>query len=84
YEMTERWHTIYTPSDNIDSLIYATLLSSPSDDEWNATIAALPNGKAAGLSEISYEMLKHMDTGPSNFLKDIITDCFTSGHIPSQ
>src|SRR4051794_17080516 len=83
-EMTERWHTIYTPLDNIDSSIYTTLLSPSFDDEWNATIAALPNGKAAGPSEISYKMLKHMDTGPFNFLKDIITDCFTLGHIPSQ
>ena len=82
--MTDCWHAIYTFSDDIDSSIYHTLLSSLFDDEWNVTIIAFPNGKATGPSEISYEILKHMSTASSYFLKDLISDCFTLGHILSQ
>jgi hypothetical protein len=61
--------------------IYANLLAEPSDSEWLSTISALPNNKVASISGISYEMLKHMDSSCSMFLKDIIFTCFRSGRI---
>src|SRR5688572_7054458 len=83
-EMADRWKTIYTPSSNIDGSIYENLLLPPTDDEWHSTISNLPNGKATGPSEISYEMLKHLSNATSNFLKDIVSECFSTGCIPSQ
>jgi len=83
-EMTSHWRNIYTPSDDIHESIYENLLIPPTDDEWRSTISNLPNGKATGPSEISYEMLKHMSNAVSNFLKDIVTECFITGSIPSQ
>src|SRR2546430_3886268 len=46
--------------------------------------ASLPNNKASGPSGIPYEMLKKLPPSLSNYLKDIVSLCFTSGHIPSQ
>ncbi|HVI21775.1 MAG TPA: reverse transcriptase family protein, partial [Bacillus sp. (in: firmicutes)] len=82
--MTAFWQDIYMPQQNINSNIYDSLLAAPTDDEWQHTISALPNDKAPGPSNISYEMLKKMAPPLSEYLKDIVTLCFNSGHIPSQ
>src|SRR5215204_1362650 len=34
--------------------------------------------------EISYEMLKHLSQLSSNYLKDLVSECFNTGCIPSQ
>src|SRR5436190_13497251 len=83
-DMSPFWQSLYTPSENIDCTIYANLLAEPSDSEWSSTISALPNNKAAGPSGISYEMLKHMDSSCSTFLKNIIVACFHSDQIPVE
>jgi hypothetical protein len=82
--MTTLWRDIYTPQDSINSSIYDSLLVSPTDEEWHSTISALPNEKAPGPSGISYEMIKKLTPSLSEQLKDIVTLCFNSGHIPSQ
>ncbi|GBB92769.1 hypothetical protein RclHR1_20510008 [Rhizophagus clarus] len=41
-------------------MIYDSLLSPPSLEEWLSTISSMPNGKAPGPSMITYEMLKHL------------------------
>ena len=83
-DMTPFWNSVYTPVADIQTSIYNELLSPPSDDEWRATIASLPNNKAAGPSGISYEMFKNLSHLSSNYLKDIIIECFRTGCIPSQ
>ncbi|HVH96762.1 MAG TPA: reverse transcriptase domain-containing protein, partial [Bacillus sp. (in: firmicutes)] len=82
--MTPLWQDIYTPEESIDISIYDSLLISPTDEEWSSTISALPNDKATGPSGISYEMIKNLSPSLSEYLKDIVTLCFNSGHIPSQ
>src|SRR3954447_3783608 len=82
--MTPLWQDIYTPEESINISIYDSLLISPTDEEWSSTISALPNDKATGPSGISYEMIKNLSPSLSEYLKDIVTLCFNSGHIPSQ
>src|SRR3954447_12292782 len=83
-DMTLLWQNIYIPEESIDISIYDSLLISPTDEEWYSTISVLPNDKATGPSGISYEMIKNLSLSLSEYLKDIVTLCFNSGHIPSQ
>src|SRR4051794_32042791 len=76
--MTSLWQDIYTPQQDINTSIYDSLLIAHTDDEWQHTIAALPNDKAPGPSNISYEMLKKMTPALSEYLRDIVTLCFNS------
>ena len=83
-DMSDRWQQAYLPQDNIDSTIYNDLLDPPTYEEWQAAIKALPNGKAAGLSGIPYELLKELPDEVSLYLKLLITECFNSNDIPSH
>jgi Reverse transcriptase (RNA-dependent DNA polymerase) len=83
-DLPERWEMEYLPSDNIDSSIYNDILAPPTSEEWESAIRSLPNNKAAGISGIPYEFLKHLSNSASNFLKDIIATCFTNSIVPSQ
>src|SRR6266480_3637088 len=82
--MTPLWQNIYTPEESINRSIYDSLLHSPTDEEWHFTISALPNDKASGPSGILYEILKNLSPFLSKSLRELITLCFNSGHIPSQ
>jgi len=59
-------------------------LTSPSDQEWTSTINNLPNGKAAGPSGISYEMLKHLGKDTSALLRSLVDDCLNLGCILTE
>src|SRR3989440_4618957 len=83
-DMSDRWQQAYLPQDDIDSTIYNDLLDPLTDEEWQAAIKALPNGKAAGLSGIPYELLKKLSDEASLYLKLLITECFDSKDIPSH
>src|SRR5688572_14440144 len=83
-DMSPLWRNLYSPLSHVDPNIYVSLLAPPSNDEWRSTISSLPNGKASGPSNISYEMLKHLSPLLNDLLKEIVTLCFESGHIPSQ
>src|SRR3954462_5971543 len=82
--MTAFWQDIYTPQHDINSFIYDSLLIAPTDEKWQHTISALPNDKASGPSNISYEMLKKMTPPLSEYLRDIVILCFNSDHILSH
>ena len=82
--MSDDWQLEYLPQHDIDPSIYDDLLSPPSDEEWKNTISSLPNGSAAGISGISYELIKHLPEYASSFLKKLVTTCFTTSRIPSQ
>ena len=82
--MNDRWRSEYSPLPHIDDSIYDALLFAPTDDEWASTLKSLPNGKAAGISGIPYELLKHLPDDASKYLKDIVSLCFASSHIPSE
>src|SRR5436305_2223386 len=83
-DMMTLWRNIYTPEESIDGSIYDSLLTCPTDEKWHSTISSLLNDKASGPSGISYEMIKHLLPSLSESLKNIVTFCFNSEHIPSQ
>ena len=58
-------------------------MDAVTDDELDIAIKSLPNAKAAGLSGIPYEMLKHLPTAAKLRLRNLITLCLESSFIPS-
>src|SRR5436305_214504 len=69
---------------HIDEKIYEHLFDIPSFEEWLNTIKRMPNGKASGVSQISYEMLKHLSTDFQNVLYNFICQCLQLNLMPSQ
>ena len=84
HDMPEHWQMDYLPLDDVNPMIYQDILSPPSDDEWKEVINSLPNGSAAGLSGIPYELLKNLPESASFYLRQLIINCFRSSSIPSQ
>jgi hypothetical protein len=82
--MSDRWHRLYSPMQSVNASIYANLTALVTDDEWNSALASLPNGKAPGLSNIPYEMLKQLPVTALSYLRDIVNLCLESSFIPSQ
>ncbi|GET00061.1 hypothetical protein GLOIN_2v1770668 [Rhizophagus clarus] len=70
--LPDRWRSEYSPMDSVSPNIYSSLLSHPSLEEWLATVASMPNGKALGLSMITYEMLKHLGLTTNSLLLTLI------------
>ena len=54
------------------------------DDEWNEVLSTLPNGKAAGESKISYEMVKKSSTTFKVILRKFLDICLNIGNILAQ
>ena len=82
--LPSRWQKQYKPRDDIDRKIYQNLMAPPDLDEWNATIRSLPNDKAAGPSNISNEMLKHLGVHTNHALWQLARMCFTMTDIPQE
>lgn len=76
------WANAYAPIASVDASIYNSLLDPPSMDEWQATIASIPNDKAPSPSMISYEMLKHLGPHAYSLLLNLIHSCFGAADIP--
>jgi len=55
-----------------------------SDDEFTSTLKDLPNGKASGISTISYEMLKNLNTKSKSILKEFLSLCLKKSSIPDS
>ena len=56
----------FTPKDYVDSNIYNSLMTPPTQDEWFSILDQLPNDKACDPSQIPNEFYKH--AGPSIYL----------------
>ncbi|GBB94895.1 hypothetical protein RclHR1_24350003 [Rhizophagus clarus] len=80
--LPDRWCSAYSPMDTVSPDIYNSLLSPPSLEEWLSTVSSMPNGKAPGLSMITYEMLKHLGPTTNSLLLLLIRKCFASADIP--
>ena len=83
-EMPDSWNLEYQPLHDVDPMIYNNLLTRPTDEEWSSVISSLPNGSAAGLSGISYELIKNLPDSASKYLRDFVSNCYTSHMIPSH
>ena len=83
-QLNPRWTRQYTPLSGIKDEWYSTLMSSPTRDEWQSVINSLPNGKAAGPSGVSNEMLKHLGKPMANALWKLICICCQLNDIPAD
>jgi hypothetical protein len=83
-QLNPRWTRQYTPLSGIKDEWYSTLMSLPTRDEWQSVINSLPNGKAAGPSGVSNEMLKHLGKPMANALWKLICICCQLNDIPAD
>src|SRR4051812_6569966 len=82
--MNNRWSNEYSPLTNINERIYSNLLAEVTDEEWSLAISSLLNNKAAGLSQIPYEMLKHLTDNAALYLRNMVSNCFATSFIPDE
>ncbi|CAB4416831.1 unnamed protein product [Rhizophagus irregularis] len=71
-DLPARWSNAYQPLPDVSDDIYDSLINPPSLNEWLSTVSSMPNDKAAGLSMITYEMLKHFGPRISDLLLILI------------
>ena len=83
-QLNSCWARQYTPLSGIKDEWYSTLMSPPTRDEWQLVINSLPNGKAAGPSGVSNEMLKHLGKSMANALWKLICNCCQLNDIPAD
>jgi hypothetical protein len=53
-------------------------------DELNGIINHCPNGKAAGVSGITYELVKYASKEFKQYLLKLYNDCLTAGITPKS
>ncbi len=58
-QMNDRWINQFTPRTFINNDWYQSVMTSPTWDEWIATLQSLPNDKACGPSKLHNEFYKH-------------------------
>src|SRR6266498_3680594 len=80
----KRWNEQYKPKGDIDGKIYQYLMEQPTWEEWIETVKLLPNGKAAGPSKISYEMIKHVADELQQVIYNLICACIRFNDIPDE
>src|SRR6266496_6434327 len=76
------WYEQYKEKEYINNDIYNHLMDEPTWDEWIETVKLLPNGKAAGLSKISYEMIKYLSDDYQEIIYNFICACIKMNNIP--
>ena len=60
--LPHQWEKEYQPIENIQNEWYSNLLSIITEEEVQSTIKLLPNNKAPGPSQISFDVIKHLQT----------------------
>ena len=60
----------------------ATLVYPFTEEEYRKGIAALKNGKAAGIDDVLVEQLKNLGPISHKWLLDLLNNCFTENKIP--
>ena len=64
--LPHQWEKEYQPIKHIQNEWYSNLLTNIKEDETNSTIKLLPNNKAPGPSQISFDIIKHLTTPTLN------------------
>lgn len=83
-EIPLRWKEQYLPRESIDPSIYSKLMSEPTFDEWMSIINQLPLGKAAGPSNITNEMWRHLGNKMQKIIWKFICACLKLDTMPDQ
>ena len=80
-KLNEDWKEEYLPKMAIKEEWFNELMN-PVTEELNRILKDLPNGKASGISTISYEMLKKPETGAKKTIRDFYSLCLKKGLCP--
>ena len=83
-QLVQEWEPFYEPRMDINSHIYHGLLSPVSDDEWLEILGDLNKNKAAGISEISYDLIIKSGDDMHKVLKVLINEIFRQQYIPKK
>ena len=59
--MAKKWKEIYSPSQNINEDIYASLNEEVSEEEWVKALRKTKPKLAPGLSRINYSLIKKVE-----------------------
>lgn len=78
------WNRYYQPLDNVDPVIYDSLMAPPSFQEIETAISSMPNNKSSGPGELPSELLKKMDRSLILMLVQICRHCCKNGVFPSS
>ena len=82
-DIPDDWKIHYAPR-HIDRMIYDTQLTTIDIDELNNILNQCPNGKAAGVSGITYELLKHSSKQFKHYLLMLFNGCLKAGLTPTN
>ena len=82
--LEKEWKREYEPLNNIDNNYFKDIMDPIQNEEWNEILNTLPNGKAAGLSKISYEMIKKSSQKFKDALRKFLDLCLKIGDMPNQ
>ncbi|GBB94625.1 hypothetical protein RclHR1_23900002 [Rhizophagus clarus] len=74
---------IYRHLSHISPSTYDSVLILITIEEVTSTISSLPNHKASGVSDITYEDIKHLHKDFFDFIVNFFNDILTSGHLPN-
>ena len=55
-----------------------------SEEEFDITVRDLPNGKASGISNISYEMIKKLGKEGKKAIRKFYTLCLKTSQVPES
>src|SRR5687768_7852005 len=82
-QILKEWCAHYEPLP-IDEHIYDSQLSDITLDELNEILAQCPNGKAAGVSGITYELVRYCSKQFKGFLIKLFNLCLKTGLTPTN
>jgi hypothetical protein len=83
-DLEKEWEQYYVPRSDIDPDIYIQLMDDISEEEWDLTLKQLKQGKAPGISEISYDLIKKAGNKMNNIFRVLINETFKQQRIPKE
>ena len=82
--LSEEWKKEYQPKKYVKEEWYQNLMDPVTEEELNISIKDLPNGKASGISTISYEMIKKLGKKAREILRNFFSLCLSQGTCPQS
>ena len=81
-QLSKDWKEEYSPKATVKEEWFSKLMDPVTEEELNKVLKDLPNGKASGISTISYEMLKKLGTGARRVIRGFYSLCLEKGSCP--
>ena len=82
-DIPDEWLPYYAPI-NIEDSVYNSQLNPIEMDEFNGIVNHCPNGKAAGVSGITYELVKYASKEFKQWLLKLYNGCIVAGITPTS